>query len=155
MSLKPGDIVTDLDQNSCLEGRQGLVERIQLRLWDCPEVTVRFDRELYPYYLRNDEYVDGFYDVYPPHQLRRDEDWEPAVYARRLFGSNWHTVSALKEPLNPDHLCPVEGCACKQRKTIWFNAWGEVRNAHVCDQHARDYHGKCGDQFPWRKRASA
>lgn len=153
--LKPGDVVTDLEKNSIFCGKQGLVLGIQLRFWRGPTVIVRFDRELYPYYLSEDECPNGIYKLYYPTSLRKDEDWEPEVYARRLFGERFHLTSVLKERLNSDNLCLVEGCSWKQQKTIWFNVWGTVYNAHVCMKHASKFHGRCGDTFPWRKRISA
>ena len=153
--LKPGNIVTDREHDSMLRGKQGVVVRVQLRLWGDPEITVRFDRKLYPYHLRDDECPDGIFEVYRPRSLRIDSDWEPEVYADRLFRNRWHSIRVMEAPLNADSLCLVEGCCNRQQQTIWFNIWGSVCNAHVCAEHAKEYQGMCGDSFPWRKKLVA
>lgn len=153
--IRVGDIVTDLEQDSCYFEKQGCVVAIQFRFWGYPEITVRFDTALYPYYIPEDELSEGIYEVYPPRSLRKDADWDPAVHARRLFKDKWHSVQLLNMPLNSDDLCMVEGCGLNQQQTVWFNTWGTVCNAHVCSRHAPQYHGLCGDSFPWRKGMSA
>ncbi len=152
--LKPGDIVTDLDPQSMYKGKQGVVRSVQFCFWDPPEVLVRFDRELYPFYLGDDECPNGVCDIYPPHELRLDEDWEPQVYARRIFKNNWHSLSTLKKPLNHNTLCMVEGCPHYQTKIAWVNIWGSVSNVYVCKEHAREYKKySCMDIFPHRRHA--
>lgn len=153
--LRPGNIVTDLEAASCYYEKQGLVVNVQLRLWEAPEVTVRFDRELFPYHLSDDECLNGIFTVYHPDLLRADNDWEPEVYARRLFKNDWHSLTTLVLSLNSEDPCMVEGCAHRQERTAWFNIWGTVCNAHLCEHHATHYHGRCGESFPWIKKLSA
>lgn len=153
--LRSGDIVTVRSEHSPFYGKQGLIIKIQLCFWGNPEFIVRFDREQYPYHLREDEFPNGFLVVCDPNYLSRDTDWKPEVYARRTFGIQWHSVSVLKSSRNLDSLCMVHGCCNTQHKTIWFNIWGSVCNAHVCKKHGKMYHRFRGDSFPWRQKESA
>ena len=153
--LKPGDVVTDLDRNSMFWEKQGQVEHVQLCFWTPPEVTVRFDRELYPYSLGFDEHVDGVRFVYRERDLRHDIDWEPKVYAERYFKGDWNTVFTTPVPLDPAKPCMAEGCPHTQVKTLWINECGNVANVHVCAEHAKLYTKYPRmDSFPWRQQSA-
>lgn len=154
MALSPEDIVTDLDNESVFFGKQGRIIKIQLRFWGEPEVIVWFDRKDCPdnFFLGDeDNHEEGVYVEHQLHFLEKNEDWEPDIYARRFFGTHWHTTCKNIHPLTPEKLCQVSKCSSYQSKTIWFNIWGSVCNAHVCTEHARAYHRMCGDSFPWRE----
>ena len=153
--LKSDDVVTNHSEDSPFYGEQGIIVKIQLRLWGAPEHIVHFDREQYPYHVRDDEFPNGFFVECDPDALSKDTDWKPEVYARRFFGEEWNFVHTLETSRNPDGPCMVHGCCNTQHKTIWFNIWGSVCNAHVCKEHGKKYHRSRGDSFPWRQKESA
>ena len=155
MLFKPGDIVTDNDEESVYKGKQGEVISCQLCFWSPPDVLVRFDQVIDPFSLEYDMCPNDLLVIYRPDQLVTNKDWKPELYARRLFGRHWRCVYAIKSQLDPTALCMVENCSAHQTKTAWFNIWGSVCNAHVCDTHAESYNGYCMDSFPWRKAGVA
>ncbi len=154
--LKAGDVVTDVWRESATRGKQGLVADVQLRFWDEPEILVAFDVEDFPYHLDHFEQMnEKIFFICSADHLRRDEDWAPEVYARRKFGSLFHSVRTLKAKLDPDKLCMVEGCPHNQTQVSWINIWGSVLNVYVCTEHAQHYETwSCMDSFPMRKESA-
>jgi hypothetical protein len=94
--------------------------------------------------------------IFSAHELALCESWKVETLAGRLFGRGmWHTLYVPKHAfVSGARNCDVEGCgnartAATQR--ILVNLHGVVCFADVCERHAREYHGKCMDTFPWRK----
>ena len=151
--IKPGNVVTDIDPESRFEGKQGEVEDVQCCLWDPPEILVRFDRFLESSFLSRREEDEKFVRfIYEEHELHVDTDWAPEMYARRKFGSKFHSICTCSHPLDTTALCMVDECPYNQEKIVWINIWGTVLNVYVCTRHAKFYEVySCGDSFPWRR----
>jgi len=158
--LKPGDIVTDVAENSCLYNMQGEVIMVQLNFWDPPTVLVQFhSRTLPEYYIftRNRDRAHeptppNFYiEEYAPDELRLDTDWNPSVIARRIFGTMHHSVYTIKIPFDSTKLCMVKDCVHTQKYVVWVNIHGSVMNVYVCEAHFTYYTKRsCMDSFPLR-----
>lgn len=153
--LKPGDIVTVADDYPMFERKQGQVAKVQLCFWEEPEVEVCFDPELFSFSQLGDDWLGGkakVAEVIPMSLLRREADWAPEVWVKRLFRHSHHFLFFYSEPLDPGKLCMVKGCDSHREKCAWVNVWGSVFNVHVCAAHAKYYHGYCLDSFPWRPK---
>ena len=150
--FKPGDVVTDLNPRSYSHKKQGQVVNVQLCLWGPPEVLVCFFPEITdsPGFDYPDD--EREYYLYAPEQLRLDPDWKAEVYAKRHFGTRWHSVNTLKAALDQKQPCMVEDCPESQQERVWINIWGTVYDVFVCRNHAKHYrYYSCMDSFPFRK----
>lgn len=154
LPLPEGSIVTDIDEESRYEGEQGIVLGIQTDFWEPDEVLVRMTRLRGDIYNRDND-PDWIDFVYEERHLRVDPDWTPQVYANRFFKGRWNFVSSLRFPLDQSRACMVEDCPHKQEHRIWFNCWGTVCNAYVCETCAQKYHACCIDMFPYRRKKVA
>lgn len=136
MSLQVGDIVTVIDTESLFRREQGKVE------------AIRDDGDRNgPYCVKFDTSCDWLFGGYPTkdglvrfqeHQLSKQDQWDPQVWARNTFGRyNWHTVYS-KEPWKPENECMHEShgqVSVKSTGQILLNCWGNVYVLDVCDEH--------------------
>ncbi|MFH1207335.1 MAG: hypothetical protein V1668_01885 [Patescibacteria group bacterium] len=87
-----------------------------------------------------------------PEDLRKEADWDWENRVIAVFGKMmWHSFYGLEGAINPDLECMGKDCLGKRAKRILFNIWGSVCEADVCDDCAKEFHGKSMDSFPWRK----
>lgn len=154
--LKPGDIVTDRSRDHITFGKQGEVIGVQLRFWEEPEILVKFDRACFPFdlgqYNHMDETINFVVDI---DVLALNEDWEPDVYAKRVFGDRWHSVRTYAKKFDATKPCMVENCPHNQTDAVWINIWGTVFNVYICKEHATHYRKwSCMDSFPFRKESA-
>lgn len=84
--------------------------------------------------------------------LQKELEWSMKTLVERHFRNFYHSYC---EPKNPfvagERCCDVNGCDCLTTQRIIFNIWGTVDFADVCERHAKEYHGKSMDSFPYRK----
>jgi hypothetical protein len=82
--------------------------------------------------------------------------WSTATLCNRYFRRMWHHCQEpKKEFVAGASDCDVKGCIRKTKQRILFNMWGTVHCPEVCDEHAAEYHLKCGDVFPWKDRRTS
>lgn len=163
-NIKAGDIVTDQVEDSVFNGKQGLVVAVQLCFWWGAEITVAFEKRYWKYHRYEEDlaHLGSWIQVEEPYtqsDLTLNDDWLPEVYderldgqAKSLFGNKYHSVYKPKFELDSNRSCMVENCSGKQAKTAWFNVWGSVCPAHVCEACVQTYHKSFLDSFPWRKQ---
>ena len=84
-------------------------------------------------------------------QLAHPDDCELKVRAEVLYPNYWHSSSRPKEPFSLTKPCMVEGCDELCVRRILINIWGTVYEFDACGPHAEEYHGLCGESFPFVK----
>ncbi|MHB9019315.1 MAG: hypothetical protein ACYC3G_00355 [Minisyncoccota bacterium] len=88
--------------------------------------------------------------------LQKESEWSMKTLVERYFHNFYHSYC---EPKNVfvagERCCDVRGCDCLITQRIIFNIWGTVDFADVCERHAKEYHGKCMDSFPYKKASKS
>lgn len=172
MNFKIGDIVKVTSGNYKHYNKQGQVVGFDpsdrenpVRVWfgrECdylldPEFKMRLNRE---HVLVAPNEVEQTKDLrtwnYPEGVLQKEPEWSMKTLSERHFRGIYHSYC---EPKNPfvvgERCCDVNSCDCLTAQRIVFNIWGTVDFADVCERHAKEYHTKSMDSFPYRKNSKS
>ena len=143
--MKIGSIVTVLDKGQFWKN-QGIVADLNPKTG---QATIEFGSEV-PDYSFNESAPRQA--AFATADLREEEWWSTEVMAFRLFGKSMHhSISEPVIPFSARDKCMHEGCPHKAARRAYFNIWGTVCLAYLCDFHTEEYDGSCLDDFPWRK----
>jgi hypothetical protein len=146
--VKRGDIVTVVNPEDMLSGKQGEVVSIS----PGGKVLVRFPENCQ--YLLDQWDQKNMSCSFKKQALRKDADWTMENKADKLFGNHYHSLYTRKDKLDRRKLCEHDQCLRYAHSPALLNIWGSVIVAHTCKRHHEEYHGKCLEAFPWKERAT-
>lgn len=167
MNLKIGDIVKVVNEECKHWGRQGQVVGFDLtdkknpvRIWFGKECDHFFD---YPHNQKLGKYAviapneakqvkDMRTWNYAEGDLQKESEWSVKTLVERYLKDMCHSYYEPKNSFVAGATdCDVENCRKPTTQRIIYNIWGSVYTAEVCDEHAKQYHLKCMDDFPCKK----
>lgn len=80
------------------------------------------------------------------------DHWSPENTATLLFGlDKFYRIYFFTHNFVPGEQCAYNGCKKSSTKRIMVNIKGCVIQYDFCENHAKQYHGKCIDKFPYEK----
>ena len=168
MNLKIGDIFRVVNAECKHYDKQGQVVGFNLsnrenplRVWfgkECDSL-MDFERRIelnnkYAVIAPNEKEQAGDFRTwdYAEPDLQIEPEWSVATLVKRYFSHMCHTWYEPKKPfVAGDGECEVENCHKRTTQRIVYNVHGSVCPAEVCDKHAKEFHLKCMDSFPYKK----
>lgn len=90
---------------------------------------------------------------YHPDNLEVEAEWSTETIADRFWKRLHHTYFKAPVPYEPGRVCMQRDCTAMTARRIWFNIWGSVHWADVCEVCAKKYGFNMMDDFLFKSGA--
>lgn len=148
--LETGNVVTNLNESSHFWNKQGKVIRVSPNGWIMVQYLAKLIYGYFEPWEKIPKYIQVGYRGADVQHLRKDAGWDPSVTAEILFSRTAGRVKILKKGFSTEADCMIKSCPKKSAKRIMVNILGTAYQADACAQHAKEYHGRLTEEFPWR-----